>query len=131
MLSTLTGFIQSRAIIILLTTIALAGAALSYTRWQNERLRESQVVLESNIRTLQDQLAKAEQAIAAVEATGERRQDDQDALRAITRAVREEDVTAQCVNSPAVQRVLVQLRERRSNPVTAEDRDPSDDDDVP
>ena len=131
MLSTLTGFIQSRAIIILLTTLTLSGSLLTYTRWQNERLRERNATLSNNAEILQEQLAKAEQAIAAVEATGERRQDQGDAFRAIERAVREEEITQECVNSPAVQRVIASLRERRSNVVTAEDRDSSDDDDVP
>ena len=125
------GFIQSRAIIIVATLLITLGSLLGYTRWQNERLREAQAVLEANVETLQKQVAQAEQAVVAVEATGERRQDQGEAFRAIERAVREEEVTQECVNSPAVQRVFSRMRQYRSNVVTAEDRDSSDDDDVP
>jgi len=131
MLSVVSGFIQSRAIIIIATLLVTLGSVLGYTRWQNERLRERNSVLEHNAQVLQDQVAKAEQAIAAVEATGERRQNDGETLRAITQAIREERVTEECVNSPAVQRVLGRMRDRRSNVVTAQDRDTGDDDEVP
>jgi len=131
MLSVVSGFIQSRAIIIIATLLVTLGSVLGYTRWQNERLRERNSVLEHNAQVLQDQVAKAEQAIAAVEATGERRQNDGETLRAITQAIREERVTEECVNSPAVQRVLGRMRARRSNVVTAEDRHTGDDEDVP
>ena len=131
MLSVVSGFIQSRAIIIIATLLVTLGTILGYTRWQNERLRERNSVLEHNAQVLQDQVAKAEQAIAAVEATGQRRQGDSQDLWQLAQAIREEDVTSQCANSPAIQRVFSGLRQRRSNVVPAESDGADDDADVP
>lgn len=115
MLSAVAGFIQSRAIVILLSVLAVSASLLGYTRWQNERLREQNTVLEQNANVLNKQLQDAQQAVVAAEAAGERRQSDRDALVDIERAIREEEITAQCINSPAVQRVLGSIRRRRSN----------------
>lgn len=131
MIQTVTGFLRGRAIIVVITLLVALGSALVFTRYQNDKLRESNRVLQHNAEVLEKQLASAEQTIVAVEATGERRQDDQEALRTITQAIRQEDVTSQCANSPAVQRVLVGLRQRRSNVVVTPDSDSEDDDGVP
>jgi predicted RND superfamily exporter protein len=130
-IQTVTGFLRGRAIIVVITLLVALGSALVFTRYQNDKLRESNRVLQHNAEVLEKQLASAEQTIVAVEATGERRQDDQEALRTITQAIRQEDVTSQCANSPAVQRVLVGLRQRRSNVVVTPDSDSEDDDGVP
>lgn len=131
MIQTVTGFLRGRAIIVVITLLVALGSALVFTRYQNDKLRESNRVLQHNAEVLEKQLASAEQTIVAVEATGERRQDDQEALRTITQAIRQEDVTSQCANSPAVQRVLTGLRQRRSNVVVTPDSDSEDDDGVP
>lgn len=132
MLSALTGFIQSRAIIISVTLLVTLGGLLGFTRWQNEKLREQNLILTQNADVLQKQLRDAEVAIVAAEAAGERRQNDRDAFIDIERAIREEEVTAQCANSPAIQRVLASVRNRRRNiVVTSEDGDTGDADDVP
>jgi ABC-type multidrug transport system fused ATPase/permease subunit len=130
-IQTVTGFLRGRAIIVVITLLVALGSALVFTRYQNDKLRESNRVLQHNAEVLEKQLASAEQTIVAVEATGERRQDDQEALRTITQAIRQEDVTSQCANSPAVQRVLTGLRQRRSNVVVTPDSDSEDDDGVP
>lgn len=131
MIQAVTGFLRGRAIIVVVTLLVALGSALVLSRYQNDKLRESNSVLQHNAEVLEKQLASAEQTIVAVEATGERRQDDQETLRTITQAIRQEDVTSQCADSPAVQRVLVGLRQRRSNVVVTTDSDSEDDADVP
>lgn len=131
MIQAVTGFLRGRAIIVVVTLLVALGSALVLSRYQNDKLRESNSVLQHNAEVLEKQLASAEQTIVAVEATGERRQDDQETLRTITQAIRQEDVTSQCADSPAVQRVLVGLRQRRSNVVVTTDSDSEDDADLP
>ena len=118
---------QSHILIATATFFLTLIALLGHSWWQNERLKERNAELAEVESALREQIAQAEKTLAAVEARSQRRQQDNADLRQITAAIREEDVTEQCVQSPAVQRVLVGLRSRRSNVSVSEDTGESED----
>lgn len=118
---------QSHMLIAAAALFLTLMALLGHSWWQNERLKERNAELVEVGNVLREQVAQSEKALAAVEARAQRRHQDNADLRQITAAIREEDVTEQCVQSPAVQRVLVGLRSRRSNVSVSEDTGQSED----
>ena len=114
MLSLVSGFIQSRAIIIIATLLVTLGSVLGYTRWQNERLRDQRVELRQEIAGLEKQVQRAESAMQAAEAASERRIDAAEQSRQNQEVILAQPNTSQCSNSPAVRAAVRGVRERRS-----------------